>query len=82
MIGTLGGVPPHTRACSRAACTSEADWSITWRNPKIHDTDRHKVWLACDEHLEYLREFLAARDFPLSVEVLPRGSSTLQEDDS
>jgi hypothetical protein len=25
------------------------------------------VWLACDEHLEFLREFLDARSFPLRV---------------
>ncbi|WP_370450307.1 hypothetical protein [Cryobacterium sp. TMS1-20-1] len=29
-----------------------------------------KTWLACDEHVDYLREFLAARDFPLTVSAL------------
>ncbi|SJM60622.1 hypothetical protein CZ774_10060 [Frigoribacterium sp. JB110] len=38
-----------------------------WRNPKIHSADRRKVWLACDEHVTYLREFLASRSFPLEV---------------
>lgn len=51
--------------CSRAGCRSTATWSISWRNPKIHSAERRKVWLACDEHHDYLREFLAARDFPV-----------------
>lgn len=38
-----------------------------WRNPKIHGIDRVKVWSACDEHVDFLREFLAARDFPVVV---------------
>ncbi|WP_375384465.1 hypothetical protein [uncultured Microbacterium sp.] len=40
---------------------------ITWRNPRIHTGDRSKTWVACDEHVEYLRAFLAARDFPVEV---------------
>jgi hypothetical protein len=27
-----------------------------------------KTWLACDEHVEYLRDFLASRSFPVRVE--------------
>lgn len=45
----------------------EARVSLQWRNPKIHDVDRVKSWLACDEHLEYLKEFLLARSFPLRI---------------
>jgi hypothetical protein len=41
---------------------------IAWRNPALHDASRRKVWLACDEHLEYLEGFLATRAFPLEVE--------------
>jgi hypothetical protein len=26
-----------------------------------------KVWLACDEHRDFLRDYLAARDFPVLV---------------
>ena len=36
-------------------------------DPRIHSADRVKVWLACGEHVEFLREFLAARDFPVRV---------------
>jgi hypothetical protein len=63
----------HGPVCSRAGCASAAAWNVNWRNPKIHTPDRVKVWLACDEHRDYLREFLAARDFP--VLVTPVGES-------
>jgi hypothetical protein len=65
MIGL--GVEPERFTCSRAGCRAAASWSIAWRNPKIHTAERRKVWLACDEHVEFLQEFLAARDFPLEV---------------
>jgi len=67
------GLEPGAEECSRAGCRAEATWRIEWRNPKIHTEDRRKIWLACDEHLEFLREFLGARDFPL--EVLPQKAS-------
>ncbi len=67
MIGVLGGAPELVHACSRVGCDAEATSAILWRNPKIHDEGRRKTWLACDEHLEYLRDFLAARSFPLEV---------------
>lgn len=53
--------------CSRAGCRAAALWRIDWRNPRIHAEDRRKTWVACDEHVGYLREFLAARDFPVGV---------------
>lgn len=66
--GLLGlGVEPEPLTCSRAACTERASWSIAWRNPRIHDESRRKIWLACDEHVEYLRGFLDSRSFPLEV---------------
>ncbi|MET0975456.1 MAG: hypothetical protein ABWX82_07290 [Leifsonia sp.] len=65
MIG-IGGAPA-AHDCSRAGCDAQAAWRIDWRNPRIHTEERVKTWLACDEHIDYLREFLAARDFPLTV---------------
>lgn len=53
--------------CSRAGCRAAATWRIDWRNPRIHAADRRKTWVACDEHRDYLRDFLAARDFPVAV---------------
>jgi hypothetical protein len=61
------GLEPSAPECSRASCRAEGVWRIEWRNPKIHTEDRRKIWLACDEHVSFLREFLAARDFPLEV---------------
>ncbi len=59
--------------CSRAGCGAPAEWNVNWRNPKLHTADRVKVWLACSEHRDYLRDFLDARDFP--VVVTPFGQS-------
>jgi hypothetical protein len=56
--------------CSRAGCRASARWRVIWRNPRIHAADRRKIWVACDDHVAYLREFVAARDFPVSVERL------------
>lgn len=65
MIGDL-----DTPVCSRAGCRAAATWRIDWRNPRIHRADRVKTWVACAEHRDYLRDFLAARDFPVDVAVL------------
>lgn len=65
--GALGGAAAQRFTCSRAGCSDSAEWAIEWRNPKIHSAERRKTWLACAAHLEVLREFLAARDFPLDV---------------
>jgi hypothetical protein len=54
--------------CSRAGCRNPASHRIVWRNPALHDADRRKVWLACDDHLDFLQGFLEARSFPLEVE--------------
>jgi hypothetical protein len=61
------GAGPLGPTCSRAGCRKAASWSVNWRNPRIHAEDRVKVWLACDEHVDYLRDYLAARDFPVDV---------------
>jgi hypothetical protein len=65
MIGF--GADPVGPRCSRAGCDSAATFTVNWRNPKIHSADRVKVWLACDDHADYLRDFLGARDFPVLV---------------
>ena len=64
MIGATG---PESMRCSRAGCTADATRNVNWRNPRIHGADRVKVWLACDEHAEYLSGYLEARDFPVVV---------------
>jgi len=64
MIGEQG---PATERCSRAGCTEPATSAVHWRNPRIHSEDRVKTWLACDAHVDYLRDYLATRDFPVTV---------------
>lgn len=56
-----------TVECSRAGCRREASHHIVWRNPRIHSAGREKIWLACDEHVEFLHDYLAARDFPVAT---------------
>ncbi|MGO2061992.1 hypothetical protein [Leucobacter sp. UCMA 4100] len=68
MILSMLGDPEATVQCSRAGCTLPAQTRIMWRNPKIHDETRTKVWLACADHEDYLAEFLRARNFPVSTE--------------
>ena len=53
--------------CSARGCRSGATWQLLWNNPKLHTPDRRKTWLACDEHVDYLRGFLEARSFPVRV---------------
>jgi hypothetical protein len=49
--------------CSRRDCRATATWALVWNNPKVHTPDRRKVWVACDEHREYLTNFLDMRGF-------------------
>lgn len=54
--------PPFEK-CSRKGCMSAATWQVLWNNPKIHEVSRRKIWLACNDHREYLEDFLKARSF-------------------
>ena len=53
-------LPP---TCSRQGCRQAAAWVLVWNNPKVHAPARRKTWSACDEHLDYLRQFLDRRGF-------------------
>lgn len=53
--------------CSRKACRRAATRAVLWRNPKIHDVTRRKVWLACAEHESVLHDHLAVRGFPVQT---------------
>jgi hypothetical protein len=68
LLGSLSGSPGHDDVgsgarCSRKGCHQDAVWRIEWNNPRIHTPERRKVWLACDEHREYLSHFLDLRGF-------------------
>lgn len=61
--------------CSARGCRADAAWGLLWNNPKIHVPERRKVWLACEEHLAYLTEYLGVRSFlkdTVPVVALPR----------
>lgn len=63
----LGSATSLRFTCSRSGCESVAAWALRWRNPKIHTGEYRKTWLACDNHLSLLHDFLAARSFPVEV---------------
>lgn len=68
MIGLPFGSPDDAAPqCSRAGCRETATVNVNWRNPRIHSVDRVKIWLACPEHGDYLRDYLATRGFPVIV---------------
>ena len=60
-------MPPAPRRadlrCSARSCRSQASSALLWNNPKLHTTERLKVWLACEEHVVPLSEFLSIRGF-------------------
>lgn len=49
--------------CSAKGCRREAARALLWNNPALHDADRRKVWLACDDHAGSLGDFLRLRGF-------------------
>jgi hypothetical protein len=56
--------------CSAKGCRNPAAVALLWNNPKIHDAERRKTWLACPEHEQSLADFLAARNFLRATEPL------------
>jgi hypothetical protein len=55
--------PERALVCSAKGCRAPATTALKWNNPKIHDPDRRKTWLACPEHEASLAEFLDLRGF-------------------
>jgi len=62
--------------CSRAGCRADAEWQVIWRNPRIHSPDRRKIWVACPDHVEFLRDYLASRSLPVEVASLTPSSTS------
>jgi hypothetical protein len=73
----LGADGPAADRCSRAGCHNLAAMKVNWRNPRIHPENRVKVWLACDEHSQYLGNYLASRSFPVIVTQLSENVSVV-----
>ena len=51
--------------CSARGCRAAATIDLSWRNPRLHDSQRVKHWLACDLHADGLADFLHRRGFLL-----------------
>ncbi|MER7165147.1 hypothetical protein [Micromonospora sp. NPDC000207] len=62
--------------CSARGCRAGATWALHWNNPRLHQADRRKTWMACPEHRAFLGDFLGARGFLREVAAAP-GSPTL-----
>ena len=74
------GMDDGYATCSRARCGEDAAWKVNWRNPRIHGPERVKVWLACDEHRDFLAEYLSERSFPVHVTPVSVTIDRLPED--
>lgn len=61
---------PDALICSAKGCREPAAWSLRWNNPKLHEPERRKTWLACDDHREHLASFLDRRGMLREVEPL------------
>jgi hypothetical protein len=46
---------------------------LLWNNPRIHQPEARKTWLACPEHRESLGGFLRARGFLRETEPFSPG---------
>ena len=54
---------PGDLRCSAKGCRARAVTGLLWNNPRLHDSARRKVWLACPDHEESLGSFLGVRGF-------------------
>lgn len=63
LLGLAGAYGPDGVKCSRKGCVQQARVELLWNNPKVHDPQRLKSWVACGEHEQYLEDFLASRGF-------------------
>jgi len=72
MATDSAGAAEEEWLCSAKGCRATATVDLRWRNPRIHDAARIKHWLACDEHADFLADFLARRGFLLGREPLQR----------
>ena len=62
--------PDEPLICSAKGCRAPAGYAVVWNNPKIHQPDREKVWLACPDHRQRLADFLQLRGFLRRVDPL------------
>lgn len=69
MIGEYASHSPggERLVCSAKGCGHVAAHALLWNNPRLHTLERRKVWLTCEDHREYLSEYLSVRGFLKSV---------------
>lgn len=60
---------PEDLVCSARECEEPATVAVIWSNPKIH-TGRHKTWLSCEAHRQFLVDYVGLRGFPVEVVTL------------
>ena len=60
--------------CSSKGCRAAAVYQLRWNNPQLHSPEARKTWLACEEHRDWLSDFLRARGFLRDVGKLPSAS--------
>lgn len=57
-------------SCSAKGCSEAAAYAVVWNNPKVHTPEREKTWLACEQHRDFLSDFVDRRGFLLRVDTL------------
>lgn len=62
----MSGTGPEL-VCSARGCRDRPTQAVLWRNPRLHTPERRKTWLACEEHVDHLRDFVDLRGFLLEV---------------
>jgi hypothetical protein len=60
--------PAEQLVCSAKGCRAPATCALRWNNPKLHEPQRRKTWLACPDHQASLTEFLQVRGFLREVD--------------
>jgi hypothetical protein len=65
-------MPPMSEPviCSAKGCLATAAYAVVWNNPKIHPPEREKIWMACEEHRQWLADYLDVRGFLRRVDRL------------
>lgn len=71
--------PPQAQ-CSRKGCRNDAQWKVLWNNPRIHEEERRKIWLACAEHRQWLEHYLQQRMFWRSTEPMHEADASSREE--
>ena len=61
--------------CSAKGCRAPATWALAWNNPKLHEPERRKTWLACPQHRDSLSAFLTARGFLRETSAVPQAAA-------